>query len=121
MKKILYVILACSLFISCKKNQLGGNAEIKGKVIHHAKAIPDAAIYVKFNATEFPGVDVTKYDHQLKADSEGNYSLEMYKGDYYLYAIGFDHSIGKQVDGGVPVKVRPKEKITADIAVTEQH
>ena len=53
-KYIILVVFALSFF-GCKKNQLGGKSNIKGKVMHHDLAIPYAMIYIKYNATEFPG------------------------------------------------------------------
>lgn len=122
MKLILNIFIAVAiLFTSCKKNQMGGKSEVKGTVFHHAKRIPEAIIYIKFNATEFPGKDVSLYDAKLTADSEGNFSGNFYKGSYYLYAVGKDYAIPApyEVVGGIAVKLRTNEKITTDVYVTE--
>ena len=121
MRSLFAACIALALFTACKKNQAGGNSEIYGTVVHHSLKIPNAVIYIKYNATEFPGEDVMKYDAQIQADSEARYSFKCYKGDYFLYAVGFDNAISEQVKGGVPVKVRSKEKIEATIAVKEEH
>ncbi|MBN8694787.1 MAG: hypothetical protein J0L69_16455 [Bacteroidetes bacterium] len=115
------LVLSILLFASCKKNQTGGKSEVKGTVFHHSKRIPEAIVYIKFNATEFPGKDVSVYDDKVIADSEGNYTVKFYKGSYYLYAVGKDYAIPApyEVVGGVPIKLRTNEEINTDIYVTE--
>lgn len=120
MKKSILIILFSFFFITCKKNQLGGTSTISGKVVHHSKAIPNATIFIKFDEKDFPGSDTTKYDDKVRADSEGNYTIKCYKGNYYLYGYGKDNSISPPyVVGGVYVKVRKNENVKADVAVTE--
>ncbi len=120
-KYFIYSLLLSLFFVSCKKNELGGNAEIKGQVKHHAKIIPNAAIYIKFNAKEFPGTDVSVYDKAINADANGNYSIKCYKGEYYLYAVGIDEDVPPPslVKGGVPISIRNKELVEAELAITE--
>jgi hypothetical protein len=124
MKKIHILVLATTLIFSasCKKNQLGGKSTVKGTVAHHERAIPYAAVFIKFNAKNFPGADTTIYDDKVRADASGNFSFKCYKGDYYLYGFGFDYTIPPpyHVVGGVPVHVRNRETVEADVAVTEE-
>lgn len=69
MKKKILLVLCVFLFLyACKKNQLGGSSIILGEVSHHFKAISDATVYIKFNATEFPGNDFTLYDDKVISD-----------------------------------------------------
>jgi hypothetical protein len=123
MTRIVYLCLGlgCLALFSCKKNQLGGKSVISGKVIHHAKAIPHAMVFIKFNAREFPGTDTTLYDEKVRADAAGKYTISCYKGDYYLYGFGYDYAIAPpyEVVGGVPVHIRNKEHLDVDVAVTE--
>jgi hypothetical protein len=106
---------------SCKKNQTGGKATLKGTVKHHDKPISDAYVYIKFNSTEFPGDDYKLYDTYVQADANGNYSITFYKGSYYIYAVGRDLDIPSpyEVKGGLSVSLRNKESLVKDIAVTE--
>jgi hypothetical protein len=116
----LLLLLVCC--VSCKKNVAGGKSQIEGKVAHHSKNIGGAMVYIKYNAKEFPGRDFMKYDTYVKADATGNYSFHCYKGDYYLYAYGTDTlAEPTPVDGGLPVHVRTKEIVKADIALSELH
>lgn len=123
MKNLILLLSILSTFlISCKKNQLGGKASIKGKVVHHSKAIANAIVYVKFDSKESAGTDVSKYDTKVNADVNGNYEIpSLYKGDYYLYAVGEDFAIAPPytVNGGIPVTLRTKESVSIDVPVTE--
>ena len=119
MKSLLLIPAACLLFAGCKKNLAGGNAEISGNVSHHGRPIGMAKIFVKYAATEFPGTDTSVYDADTRADAMGKYSFKCYKGEYYLYARGTEQ--GTLVTGGVPVRVRSKEKVAADIPLSEPH
>ena len=125
MRKILVLTIAYSIIFftsGCKKNQLGGKSLIEGKVVHHSKAVAEATVYIKMGATEFPGDDISKYDFEVTADAGGNFKVEsLYKGDYYLYAIGKDFTVPPPwlVKGGIPVKLRYNEKLTVELPVTE--
>ncbi len=123
MKNFKYVVLfifALSLF-GCKKNQLGGKSNIKGKVLHHSQAIPYARVYIKYNATEFPGADVSVYDTFIDADQNGNFLIShIYHGNYYFYAVGTDVTISQTVKGGVALKVKMLKEVTGfEVPVTE--
>lgn len=116
------LILALAGFIGCRKNELGGKASVKGVVMHHSKPIPNAYVYIKFNAKDFPGDDYTLYDTYVKADGQGNYEINnFYKGNYYLFAEGYDYAIAPPylVKGGIAVTLRNNEHLTMAIAVTE--
>jgi hypothetical protein len=120
MKKISVISFLLLIFIcGCKKNQLGGKATIKGSVLHHEKLIPKARIFIKFNTKEFPGTDTTSYDSKVVADANGNYTIECYKGNYYLYGVGYDDAIQLKVYGGLAVSIRNNETASTDVAVTE--
>lgn len=118
---VIYTSISFLVFTNCKKNQLGGNASLKGSVIHHSKPIPNSKIYIKFNTTEFPGADSTIYDCYVQADANGNYTIPFYKGSYYVYAIGRDLDIAYPylVKGGLSVSLRNREILNKNIAVTE--
>ena len=121
MKKYICFVMPL-LLIACTKNELGGNATISGRVMHHTRAIPHAQVYVMLGAREFPGTDSSKYDANIKADADGRFEIKAYKGDYYLYATGVDpQSPPLYVNGGAPVTLRNKEVVTVTLAVTEKH
>ena len=114
--KYIFLIICALSFFGCKKNQLGGKSDIKGKVTHHDVAIPNARVYIKFNATEFPGTDVSVYDTFIDADHNGNFEIKkIYHGSYYFYAVGTDpaiSSIADNVKGGTALKVKMLKEVT---------
>lgn len=120
-RKLFFVfVIGIALIASCKKNELGGKSTIKGKVVHHSKAIPYATVFIKYDAEDFPGKDTNLYDAKVKADANGSYEIKCYKGKYYLFGRGNDYAVTPPlVVGGVPVKVRTNESVEAEIAVTE--
>ncbi len=122
--KNLILLCSCALLflLSCKKNQLGGTAIIKGTVVHHSKILPMANVYIKFKATEFPGRDSSIYDSKIIADQNGAFEFKCYKGDYYIYATAIDQgSKPIYVTGGVPVRLRNKETVQIEVPASEIH
>jgi hypothetical protein len=126
MKNFKYIILLfCALsFLGCKKNQLGGKSNIKGKVMHHDKAIPFARVYIKFGAKDLPGTNASDYSTYVDADHNGNFLIEkIYHGDYYFYAVGIDDDLiapDNVVKGGVYLQVkRLKEYPSFVVPVSE--
>ncbi len=123
MKKIIYInILFLMLFLGCKKNQLGGKSTISGVIKHHEKIIANATVFIKFNAKDLPGTDTILFDTKVRADAEGNYVIKCYKGNYFLYAYGYDAQVttnNGRVTGGSGVNIRNNEKVTIDLGVTE--
>ena len=120
--KLSFIAFLLTFFVACKKNQVGGKATLKGVVAHHGKPIPNAVVYIKFNTSEFPGDDGTTYNTSVTADAQGNYSIDFYKGTYYVYAVGLDMDIPYpyKVSGGLSISIRNREHLTKDIAVTEE-
>ena len=117
-------LLACIsiFFFGCKKNNLGGNSVVQGKVKHHSKPIGGATVFIKFGVKDFPGEDTLQYDSKVFCDGYGNYNIDsFYKGDYYLFSVGKDNAIPYPylVKGGLSVSLRSNESLTRDIAVTE--
>ncbi len=119
--KLSFIIVLAMGLTHCKKNQTGGKASVSGTVAHHGKVISGAFVYIKFNAVDFPGDDYKLYDTYVKADVNGYYKFPVYKGNYYLYATGYDNAIPYPyvVKGGLSFSIRNKENLTKDIAVTE--
>lgn len=124
-KFLLLAIIACVAGHSCKKNGTGGDSEIAVWVKHHGSLIPGATVYIKYGAKEFPGTDVSKYDASKVCGTAGHgaghtHFEGLLKGDYYLYATGYDSSIAMPVTGGIPVKIKKNgEEVEAEVPVTE--
>ena len=116
-------VLVCILMSigACKKEGTGGKAEIHGHVKHHKVHIPNAVVYIKYGAKELPA-NISDYDAETIASSgDGHYEFEeLQKGNYFIYAVGYDSTISETVLGGGAVKIRKKtEEVEYDVAVAE--
>jgi len=129
MKNLIIVFFALVTFSvafsSCTKPGLGGEASILAYPKHHDDPIPNATIYIKYDAKEFPGTDLSVYDDAAVAtadpgkDPHAHFS-NLEKGDYYLYGVGFDSSINDIVTGGIPLEITEKSgEIEIVVPVTE--
>jgi len=117
---ILFIGIVASSIYSCKKEGPGGKSTIMGVVKHHSDFIPNATVYIKYGAIDFPGESTSNYDSQVTADAQGNYQFtDLVKGDYYLYGYGYDATIFEDVKGGVAVNVKKNKTVETVVAVTE--
>ena len=117
---MLLSVIILSSVTACHKEGIGGKSSITGKVVHHDHVIPHAVVYIKYGATEFPGVDVTLYDAHSSSDANAHYEFHnLRKGVYYLYGVGFDNTISSPVNGGGSVKLKYNKSVESDVAVTE--
>ncbi len=118
----LFLFMCFIALISCNKEGIGGKASISGVVQHHENSIPGAIVYIKYGADEFPGFDYDQYDDNVivkGADASFVFD-DLYKGNYYLHAIGYDSLIMENVGGGVAVKInKKKELLETEVPVTD--
>jgi hypothetical protein len=116
-------------FVSCKKNALGGDADVVVTLKHHGKIIknhvgyPDT-VFVKFNATDLPGTGPDKFDTYFVGEvgEEKVLCENLRAGKYYFYGVGMDSAGPYRVTGGLAVKIKwaeRKKKLNIDLAVTE--
>jgi hypothetical protein len=121
--KTIFTILITSLsftFFSCGKEGPGGKSSVSGTVVHHDITIPNSVVYIKYDAKEFPGTDVSKYDASITTDANAHYEFkDLRKGDYYLYGVGFDNTISEEVRGGIGIKLKYNKESSTDVPVTE--
>lgn len=129
MKTTLFILM-CTVFLSingCKKKPsagLGGNANLKVSARHHALNIDSCTVYIKFNSSEAPSDNVYDLNQQITMDTSGNsYTIfnGLKKGDYYIFAQGWDPSISENVKGGIPYTIKDETDISIIIPVTETH
>jgi len=111
-------------FSSCKKNGTGGKASLHIQIAHHSVPINGATLYIKFGAQDMPSNPITDYDLKLLASqTDSHIQVENLRpGDYYLYAVGFDPAVNQTLEGGIPVKIKWKERkenIDVNLAITE--
>ena len=127
MKKLIFLTLSLALgfFVSCKKNGTGGENMITASPKHHGVLIPNATVYIKYGATELPGKNPSDYDDSKiairKSATDAHAHFDgLLKGNYYIYAVGFDSTVNETVSGGIGVKITSKsgEQIV-DVPVVE--
>ena len=120
--KFFVAIIFLSVTLSaCMKEGPGGKSSISGSVLHHDMTIPNCVVYIKYNAKEFPGTDISKYDASVTADANAHYEFkDLRKGDYYLYGVGYDSHISEEVTGGISVKLKYNKELHTDVPVTEE-
>jgi|ERR1051326_3070179 hypothetical protein len=106
---------------ACTKAGPGGSASIKGTVKYNSKPIPGSTVYIKYGSKTSPGANVTYYNASVNTDANANYEIDNLKrGDYYLFAIGYDTLAGKTASGGIGTSITTKtETDQVDIPVTE--
>jgi hypothetical protein len=130
MKKIaisFLFLLILNCVVSCNKAGTGGDAEVSATIMHHERAIPGATLYVKFNAKDFPGEDVSKYDIVQVTGTAGHsightHVKDLKQGYYFFYGVGYDSSIQQTVTGGVGIHIKysqRKKEIDLTVPVTE--
>lgn len=122
--KYIPLLLTIILFSACKKSSTGGDAAIVVSPEHHGAPIKGATVYVKFKTSDLPSNPTTNYDLVVVGDpAEDHVHIEGLRyGQYYLYAVGYDSSIGEEVSGGTALTIKWKERrkeIHLDIAVVE--
>jgi hypothetical protein len=127
MKKVKLIAFGLIIFtvFACKKNGTGGDNTIAAFPKHHGVTIPNATVYIKYGATELPGVSASDFDDSKIAVKEGSGDAHAHfegllKGDYYIYSVGFDSTVNETVSGGVAVKITSKSgEKDVDVPVTE--
>ncbi|MCH8904953.1 MAG: hypothetical protein IIA45_13685 [Bacteroidetes bacterium] len=119
---IILLLFAVALISACiKVGGTGGKAEIHGHIIHDTIHIPSAFIYLKYDATEFPGTLLNVYDETTLSDTSGHYQFEaLMRGDYYIYCVAYDSLTSEPVTGGLAIVIEKKKGETeAKVFVTE--
>lgn len=102
-----------ALISSCKKNDVGGDAEIHAKIFHGSTPmIGTTTLYVKFGAKTEPVEPTTNYDLKLSGEPDDNHVHveDLRPGNYYLYAEAFDSTQMLSVKGGVATTVKWGER-----------
>lgn len=125
MKQILKILIAFPFFLySCCDAGAGGSSVIKGKVMHHELAIPNAKVFIKYDAKDLPSTDTSVYNASVQANSNAEYSISGLKcGDYYLFGKGIDPTLiapNNVVTGGIHIKIGKDGTVKeSDVFVTE--
>ncbi len=121
---LLVIILYVLISSGCKKNSdtpqiIEGTLSLEVQVMHHSWNVPNIPLYLKKNATEFPGNDTSVYELKTYADSDGKGAFDkLYPGKYYLFAQGYDYYFGADVVGSTAVNLTNSSSVNEPVHVT---
>lgn len=102
-----------------------GALELSVTMIHHTRPIKGCDLYIKYNATEFPGEDTSVYDYHVTAPNNSAVAVidSLNCGNYYLYAVGIDSLLdpsGWLCKGGLPFSTDKKSgSVSKNVYITE--
>jgi len=89
-----------------------GNVIVKGNIaleitcMHHSWVVPNIRVFLKKDVTSWPGRDTTLYTWKATTDASGSVIFrDLFKGNYYVYATGYDSNFGANVIGYIPVNL----------------
>ena len=121
---ILLLSLIMALVFSCRRNGVGGDADLNLEIVHHNAAITNATAFVSFDAIEMPTNPESDFDLKVQGNADNNrIKIEgLRAGQYYIYVVGYDGGISQTVKGGVPVEIKWKERkseMTRTVPITE--
>lgn len=127
MNRITIALLLFVSLCSCIRKKEHVPADVAVNVKHHGELIPAAKVYVKYNASEFPGTDANLYNDSAVAGTEGHakghaHFKDLPAGNYYFYSTGYDSTIMDDVMGGIGFSVpesETKQDLELNIPVTE--
>ncbi len=130
-----FSLLAISILFtaSCKEDKKKDNCpegrtgqlKIIATMVHHTRPIKGCSVFVKYNATEFPGTDTSKYDYRVKAGNDTAVAVidSLNCGSYYIYAVGIDSLLDPAnwiVKGGLPYSTSNKTgTVNLNVYITE--
>lgn len=100
------ILLLGIAFSSCEKSETNIKTPFEGSItlnvhcIHHSWDVPYMSVFLKRNATVYPGPDTSLYDIRLQGDGYGNVAFgNLIPGDYYILAKGYDPIWGDSAIG----------------------
>lgn len=118
------IIIVSGFIFSCRKKDasetiITGAYSLEAHVIHHTWDVSHVMIYLKKNATSFPGPDTSAYDMSGMTDGYGRFTFEkLHPGNYYLYVSGYDIIWEGNVTGEMAVQVNSEQAVDFIIKTT---
>jgi hypothetical protein len=121
-KYFVFLIGILGLFSCSKENEapvVNGNVTLNVHAVHHSWDVSNVKIYLEANTLVFPGRDSTVYDKSLTTDGYGKVSFtQLFPGNYYIYASGFDSIWGANVIGYKLIYLTEENLINNELSVT---
>jgi hypothetical protein len=126
--RLLLFLLALSFF-ACRKapDTIPLPTKICVATSHHGYPIPNATVYVKFNADSFPGYPQppSYYDATFKTDADAYGCIESVpEGTHWLVGFGYDSiHYPHEIFGSIKLEVDLKNRPVRDtiLYLSEQH
>lgn len=87
------ILVLFLLGVSCKKDapqELEGSIILNVFVVHHEIPVQEATVYLKEQATEFPGENPGAYDRNSETFESLARFTKLLPGKYWIYGEGFD-------------------------------
>ena len=122
--KYIFILSVSIVLFSCKKEKesspsVTGTIILNVHAIHHSWDVSNVKIYIKANASVFPGADSTQYDRYIFSDGYGKVSFtQLTPGNYYIYASGFDAVWSANVIGYKLINLTKENLINNEMSVT---
>ena len=117
------VLVTALFFYACKKEDsvkaVHGSITLKVNIRHHDWPIHFLPVYLKNNATAWPGRDSSQYDFVAETGQDGSCTFSnLYVGDYYVYGSGYDPVVGAHVSGYAPVTLTTSTVVNNTAEIT---
>lgn len=123
------LVVAGLLFFNSCKEGLGGDSVLIVTLKHHGNIIKNHVgwndtVFVKFNTNELPGTKPSDFDTYFVGETGKDYVHVhgLKAGKYYLYGAGLDSAGPYRVVGGLPIKIKYKDRAAEqniELSVTE--
>ena len=109
LKYLISYLLALNLgvtFMSCNQADPNLRTQACFTTQHHNQIIPNIAVYVKFDAIDFPGYDnFNQFNLMQTSDRNGRVCFnDIPLGNHWFVAIGYDEEIREQVIGNIDIR-----------------
>lgn len=121
-KYFVFLVGVLGLFSCGKENEapmVNGNVTLNVHAVHHSWDVRNLKVYLEANTLVFPGRDSTLYDRSLTTDDYGKVSFtQLFPGNYYVYASGFDSIWGANVIGYKLIYLTEENLINNELSVT---
>lgn len=134
MKKLILSLSAAGiLFAACTHEPFkpvggkGGHASLMVYPQHHGvvSGLDSVVIYIKYNALDAPADG--RYDDSVSwfqgsgaATVPNGTFANLWNGNYYLLAKGYDYNVASRVRGGIPFVVKAQQSHTLLLPVGEE-
>ncbi len=110
--QLLFIFSIITLAGSCKEKKEQGiilvGAEVCMVTLHHERGLPDITVYIKYNATEFPGYnDLSVFDQSITSDEFAEACFpNVPVGRHWFVGFGVDSLLNNvPVRGSVPMEI----------------